>query len=325
MPTLIGKIRRRLVMPDMSEVTFEKRGFQVRSTHAQARLEHTGAQFLIGFEHAIISRDSAEAEQLLDTVERPFRGFAYEGAGMALAIADAMTPWRSNRVRSFAEGPGAPHIYMVHVGIGWAMARLPRIFWKKMIVPDPLLQWLALDGYGFHEAYFATDQHIRRQQVPVMRPPWPDPSNYAPRGIDQGIGRALWFICGAHVEHVAETVNGFDPARRGDLWSGIGLAATYAGGTEPDELARLRALSGEFHLHLAQGSAFAAKARLLADLVIPHTPKAVDVFCQMSVEQAAGITDQALVDLPSDGPAPAFKVWRQRIRAALGRAQQNAA
>jgi hypothetical protein len=325
MPTLMGKIRKKLVMPDMSEVTFEKRGFQVRSTHAQARLEHTGAQFLVGFGHAIVSRDAAEAEQLLDTVERPFRGFAYEGAGMALAIADAMTPWPSSKTKDFAEGPGAPHIYMVHVGIGWAMARLPRIFWKSMIVPDPLLQWLALDGYGFHEAYFSTPKVIGEQEIPKMRTPWPDPSGYAIHGIDQGIGRALWFICGAVVEHVAEVIGSFDPARQADLWAGTGLAATYAGGTPAEELIQLRALAGKFHPQLAQGSAFAAKARLLADLVIPHTGAAVEVFCNTSVEAAAKITDDALIDLPPDGDVPAFEIWRRRIGAALVKDERNAA
>ena len=132
-------------MPDMSETTFEKRGFVVRDTHAQARLEHTGAQFLVGFEHAIISGSVAEMAERLETVDRPFRGFAYEGAGMAVAVADAMTPWNRYRVRGLAEGPGEPHIYMVHVGIGWAMARLPKAFWKSIILPDPLLQWLHIE------------------------------------------------------------------------------------------------------------------------------------------------------------------------------------
>jgi hypothetical protein len=325
MPTLMGKLRKRLVMPDMSEVTFEKRGFQVRSTHAQARLEHTGAQFLVGFEHTIISGSVAEMEERLETVEPAFRGFAYEGAGMAVAIADALTPWHRYRVKAFAEGPGAPHIYMVHVGIGWAMARLPRMFWPSIILPDPLLQWLALDGYGFHEAYFATKAHVWEQQQPKMKTPWSDPGNYAPHGIDQGIGRALWFITGAVPEHVAETINSFAPERRGDLWAGTGLAATYAGGVEIADLERLRELSGAYYGHLAQGSAFAAKARLLAGLVIPHTGRATKVFCDLSVEDAAAVTDQALTGLPPDGQIPAFEVWRTRIRAALIKDERAAA
>jgi hypothetical protein len=313
----MGKLRRRLTMPDYSQTKFEVRGFVVRSTHAQARLEHTGAQFLTGYEHAIISGSVAEMEQRLETVEYQYRGFAYEGAGMAVAVADAMTPWNRYKVRAFAEGPGEPHIYMVHVGIGWAMARLPRRLWKGIIYPDPLLQWLVLDGYGFHEAYFKTKRFVEEQELIPLRTPWPDPGNYAQHGIDQGIGRALWFIRGAVVDHVAETVNSFAPERRGDVWAGVGLAATYAGGTPPDELTELRRLAGEHERDVAQGSAFAAKARLRAGLTIPHTHDAVRVFCELSVEEAAAVTDEALVDLPPDGQIPAFEIWRHRIRDAL--------
>lgn len=313
-------------MPDYSQTKFEVRGFKVRSTHAQARLEHTGAQFLTGYEHAIISGSVAEMEQRLETVEYQYRGFAYEGAGMAVAVADAMTPWNRYKVRAFAEGPGEPHIYMVHVGIGWAMARLPSVLWKKIILPDPLLQWLALDGYGFHEAYFKTERYVENREPFTLKAPWDDPNNYAPHGIDQGVGRALWFIRGAHVEHVAETINAFDPSRRGDLWAGIGLAATYAGGTPAEELEQLKALAGPHQGDLAQGSAFAAKARLRAGLVIPHTGSAVGVLCNgRTVEQAAAVTDDALVDLPPDGELPAFEIWRRRIRAGLVDEKRNAA
>src|SRR5438132_148670 len=126
MPTLTGAIRKRVLMPDLSEVTFEKRGFQPTEPESQRTLEDTGRQFLTGFGHAITSRDTAEAERLLNTIERRFRGFAYEGAAMALAVTGAITPWRRHHLREFAAGPAASHIYMVHVGIGWAMARLPR-------------------------------------------------------------------------------------------------------------------------------------------------------------------------------------------------------
>jgi enediyne biosynthesis protein E3 len=65
---------------------------------------------------------------------------------------------------------------------------------------------------------------------------------------------------------------------------------------------------------VAQGAAFAAKARLLTGLVVPHTELAIKTYCEMSVEDAAAITDQALVDLPPDGPRPAYEIRRQRIQ-----------
>ena len=44
---------------------------------------------------------------------------------MGLALLDRFTPWRRNRVKDFLSGAGEPHIYMVHVAIGWVVARVP--------------------------------------------------------------------------------------------------------------------------------------------------------------------------------------------------------
>ncbi|MEO5876356.1 MAG: DUF1702 family protein [Streptosporangiaceae bacterium] len=315
MPTSLGNIRKRLLMPDPSEVTFEKRGFHAGNPLAQSALEMTGAQFLAGLEIGLTSRGPAEVEELFEKVDRPFRGFAHEGAAMGFAIADAFAPWRrGGRIRAFADGPGAPHIYLVHVGIGWAMARLPRPLWRSVVLPDPLLRWLALDGYGFHQAYFATPRYVVGQRPITVRVPWADPSGYAARVADQGIGRALWFVCGADAEYLADLIGRFPQPRRADLWSGTGLAAAYAGGADPAELGTLRKLAAGYRQELAQGAAFAAKARLRAGLVTPHTVAAVGVLCELSVEDAAHRTDEALAQLPPDGPVPAFEIWRHRIR-----------
>jgi enediyne biosynthesis protein E3 len=67
--------------------------------------------------------------------------------------------------------------------------------------------------------------------------------------------------------------------------------------------------------HAAQGAAFAAKARLLAGLVTPGTELGVKVHCDMSVEEAAAVTDEARDGLPPDDTdMPRFEVWRDRIR-----------
>ncbi|WP_433328121.1 DUF1702 family protein [Spirillospora sp. CA-294931] len=318
MATLIGTLRKRLLMPDVSEVTFEKRGFHERDPRARENLEHAGLRFLTGFDHAVSSGGIAEAHRLLETVERPFQGFAYEGASMALALSDAMAPWRRPRVRAFIDGPASTHVYMANVGIGWAMARLPRPLWRGIVPRDPLLRWLALDGYGFHEAYFATERHVTELRRPRVKAPWPDPSGYAARAADQGVGRALWFVCGSDVEHLAATVGRFAPARRADLWSGVGLAAGYAGGVDADELEKLVKLAAGYRGELAQGTAFAAKARLLPDLATPHTSVAAEVICRAPARDAAAVTEMAQVELPPDGQVPAFEIWRRRIRTALG-------
>ncbi len=204
---------------------------------------------------------------------------------------------------------------MAYIGVGWAMARLPRARWRAIAPRDPLLRWLALDGYGFHQAYFRTSRYLDGQYQAAV-PGWR--SAYASRAVDQGIGRALWFACGADVAGVAAAIGKFAPARRGDLWSGAGLASVYAGGAGEEELTEMVRLAGQYRPHAALGAAFAGEARLRAGLVTAGTELGVRVHCGMSVQDAAAVTLEARSGLPeADGPVPSYELWRERIRQRL--------
>jgi hypothetical protein len=233
---------------------------------------------------------------------------------MGFAVLDALAPRRHDRVMRFVAGRGRHHVYMAQIGIGWAFARVPRLRWRVISPTDPLLRWLILDGYGFHQAYFRTAKYVHGQfQEPNF--PWPGNgyAEYANRVIDQGIGRAMWFVGGTDVDEVARMIGRFRPHRHSDLWSGAGLAATYAGGVDESELERFWFLAGEHRPLVAQASAFAAQARVKSGLVTAHTRTATAVFCGTSPEAAGAVTDEALTDLPADAKLPAFEVWRQRI------------
>ena len=93
------------------------------------------------------------------------------------------------------------------------------------------------------------------------------------------------------------------------------MASVYAGGADAGELSDMVRLAGPYRPHAAQGAAFAAKARLLAGLVMPGTELGVKVHCEMSVEEAAAVTDEARDGLPSDDTdVPRYEIWRDRIR-----------
>src|SRR5207245_1132167 len=80
------------------------------------------------------------------------------------------------------------------------------------------------------------------------------PQWYADRVIDQGIGRAMWFVGGADADLVATLIDRFPESRRGDLYGGAGLAATYAGGAEEAELRLLADRAGSHRFQVAQGA-----------------------------------------------------------------------
>ncbi|MEV0927511.1 DUF1702 family protein [Streptomyces spongiicola] len=316
MSSFFGALRRRLLTPPVSETTMEVRGFHVKNAEAKARLEHIGEVFLKGYAYAVEAASPAEAEELLEDVPTDMRGFAYEGAGMGAAVYDSL-PGHGGRLAGLLTGEGRHHDYMIYVGIGWAMARLPKPLWPDIRTTDPLLRWLALDGYGFHQAYFRTGAYVR---TPGTQHPfrWNGGHNhYTPNAIDQGIGRALWFVGGTDPEVVTDLIRAYPERRRGDLYAGAGLACAYAGGASEDELAHFAQSAGRHRWSLAQGAAFATEARVKAGTVIDHTHLAARVVCGTTAERASRVCRDTRPQAPGGGAAPAYETWRRDIAAEL--------
>lgn len=339
------KVARRVLGIAPEETSFARRGFRCDSDAVRERLEEVGRCFVHGYLRAL-ETDGAEAlgARLEAEVASDDRGFAYEGAGMALALLDFLVPWGRGRLRRFLAGPGRSHVYIVHVGAGWALARLPIPVDRLLGGLDPVFRWLALDGYGFHQGFFHWPRAVVRQQVPRRL------AGYARRAFDQGVGRSLWFVEGADPGRIAADVRAFPASRRPHLWSGVGLACAYAGGVDRGTLAALCLAAGPARPALAQGVAFAAKARLWAGNPTAGTALACAVVCGMTVEETAAVTDRSLPagadwqaapgllappgsapgGLPGSAPCgapaaapgtgtgadgvPLFELWRQRIQ-----------
>lgn len=294
----------------------EVRGFHVKNSEAKARLERIGEVFLQGYACAVEAASPAEAEEMLEAIPRDMRGFAYEGAGMGAVVYDSL-PGHNGRLAGLLTGRGRHHDYMIYVGIGWAMARLPKLLWPDIRATDPLLRWLALDGYGFHQAYFKTDAYVRSPLTEhTFR--WSGGHNhYTANAIDQGIGRALWFVGGTDPDVVTELIRSYPEHRHSDLYAGAGLACTYAGGVGEDELARFVEGAGEHRWALAQGSAFAVEARVKADTIIDHTHLAARVVCGTTAERASRVCRDLRPPTAGQGPSPAYETWRTDIAAEL--------
>jgi hypothetical protein len=312
-------LRRRVLTPNTSETKLATRGFHEKSPASRELLESVGEKFLAGYALAAEARSVTEAEDGLDQLPAQFRGFAYEGAGMGFGMRDGL-PFGGQWIERFLQGRGTEHVYMIYVGVGWAMARLPKFRWAKATagLTDPVFRWLALDGYGFHQAYFHTEKYVRQQyQEPSF--PWPPegPAWYADQAIDQGIGRATWFVCGSDPDLVADTLDAFPAARRPDLYAGASLAATYAGAADETELRAFLHRGEAYRPQIAQASAFAATARVRAGLVTPHTELASRVLCGAAPAHAALICNDSLLQLSDNAEVPAFELWRQRIASSL--------
>ncbi len=274
--------------------------------------KHLEAVVLTALEGYHLTLDSSKFEILiphLDEIPLAMRSYAYEGAAMGLTGLDMMLPWK-HRLRDYIAGPGAPHIYMVHIGAGEALGLLnrnPEPFIASL--EDRVICWLVMEGYGFHKGFFHSKRYIVEKQVPKRFSP------YGQRIFDQGLGRSIWFLDGANVERITATLAAFPSTRQADMWVGIGVACTYVGGVDRATIEALQKAAGPYEPQMAMGAAFVAKGRQLAGNPVPHTDLMCEVLWGLTAEQAAAKTTRAFQDLPLTGPQPAFEILQQRLLA----------
>ena len=305
---LLRQLRRALLRLPPRETTCARRGFRVADEQIRLRFETVGAAFLTGYHAALECDRGVELVEALEQVAWEQRGFAFEGAALGFALRDSLWPWGLSRLEEFLGSAAGQHVYMAHVGVGWVWARTRVGMRQTASRLDPLLVWLAFDGWGFHEGFFHWRGYILGQAAPSRL------EGYQKRAFDQGLGRAWWFVNGATPELIGRTINGFETGRQGDLWSGVGLAATYAGIVTEARLEELRERAGRYQPQLAQGAAFAAKARARAENSTGYTEMAINVLSGLSVAEAVALCDRTVTDLPGNASVPDYEIWRQRVQ-----------
>lgn len=307
----VTRLRKHLFGISFEEVTFARRGFNDSGRAARERLEHIGRSFLQGYHAALCDEDPEVLAANLEAVDRESSGFAYEGAAMGLTLLDQLSLWKRGRLLTFLNGVGSRHTYMIHVGVGWAIARVPwlrRNFHHAVADLDPLLRWLAADGNGFSDFYFKFPLFLRNPER------LNEVHGYTRHAYAQGVGRSLWFVTGAKANVIAKTISRLPQSLHSDLWSGVGLACAMAGGSDRAEVQLIRSLAADYRSALAQGAAFAAKTRQQADNPAHHTETACQILCGLDADSAAQLTDATRRCLPDDGKVPAYEIWRQRIQ-----------
>jgi enediyne biosynthesis protein E3 len=308
-------LRKKLLRVNSREVRFDVRGFPCQHQHKRVHLEHVGGAFLDGY-HAALDHESVEScVARLNNVGIGMRGFAVEGASMAIWLLDSLINRRHRKWDQFYERVCVRQPYIAHVGVGWALAKLP---WTKRHPEryldrfDSTLKWLVIDGYGFHEGYFRTRRWVEETEVPKWL------STYGRRVFDQGLGRSLWFVCGADPSQIVMSINRFAEERHRDLWSGVGLACSYAGGCTPQEISSLMTYADGYCGHFQQGVAFGCEARARAGSLTENSEVVCALVCGRSASEVARLTRETQIAAKeSTGPVELYELWRERLRAAL--------
>ena len=239
-------------------VAFANRGFRTDRPETRVALKQAATAFIDGYNRGLDAR--LGQTPTLDDIPAELRGFAAEGAAMSAVLLDRLMPTRWRRFSALLSDQ-PQYVYLIHVGAGWALAKLDSVSagvlgrLGRLGSEHGLLRWLAYDGYGFFKVFFCRDPGLaawRHHRKPC------DPTcaiRY------QGLGRSLWFRECGDPTAIAERIAGLPAAHHADAWSGVGLAATYANGVPLTEHAQLARLACVHRPALAQGAAFAAEAR----------------------------------------------------------------
>jgi len=305
-------ITQRFLTLSPDEAKFDKRGFSAADPARQSAMESIGETFLRGYNAAVGGDDPGTILSLVFAMPSHRRGFAAEGAAMGFAVADTL-PLGKPHLPDYLKAAEENFSYLAHVGVGWAMARLP---WRRRALLaglDPVLRWLAFDGMGFHDTYFNFARICRgwRRQD----------AGYAARAYDQGVGRELWFVSGGAPHRAVRLITDFPQRRQADLWSGLGLAMTYAGQSESGDIAAVCRESRRLAPHLAQGVAFACEAHALAREIPSHTDGvARELTGQDAIALSALVRgERARLPAADDDEMPRYEIWRCNVAVAMAR------
>ncbi len=316
-----GKIRRFLFGLPLINIENTWKNVPNVETSTRKKLRPPVIAFITGLNTAI---EVALSELLIGQLEGlndNCRGFAYEGAGMGLAIIDYSRD--KGMVKKFLRGEGANYPELIHVGLGCATAALKKDLWGKLAEIEPMQRWWIPDGYGFFTGIYKWEDTVEELIVPRQI------EGYALRAFDRGLGRRMWFAFSGEVEEVAQAIAKFPQSRQADLWSGIGLASTFAGGVDERVLIRLKELSKSFSSYVALGSTMAAKCRYTAGNIVEYTDFACSILCEMTASEAAEVVVKALEKLevdpnePLDAEQPAFETMRENIRSCFVKVPAN--
>jgi enediyne biosynthesis protein E3 len=291
--------------------------FPGEESFARKQLRQVTYAFVQEYNTALEIGPSSVLESTLEAIDPNLQGFACEGIGMAMTIIDYTTPWNRSRLKAFAEGAGAPHSDLVHVGAGFAMAIIPggvSTFLPKM---NPMQRWLSIDGLGCYHGMFNWKDSVENHLIPRYL------TGYAVRAFDQGLGRSIWFGHSANIDAIVGTINAFKQDRKADLWSGIGVACTYAGGTCAEDIERLLKASGQYASSLSQGASIAARFRVRGGNLIKSAEITCNILCGLSVQDAAKLAEVTQLELKIDlnesiyNQYPIYEAWRNELSVRL--------
>jgi|SRR6185436_10805630 len=245
----------------------------------QARMENIRTIFEDAKNHADGCDHLDGLIKHIENTDPEFRSVAYEGAAMSLALKDFFS---NNVLKLWNSLLDISHHHegQVHTGLGWAIAEARPDDLSCMKTVNPKIAFRVWDGCGYYYGIFRQRHSIKNQ----TRQEHVSENNF--KAYDQGIGRSMWYNCKGNPAKVAEMVQTFSVSRQDDLWRGVGIACSFAGGSDESILKDLFSLAGKNSVHLSLGAAMVAKSRSQSNTITKHIELACKIWSNLSVQDA---------------------------------------
>lgn len=218
--------------------------------------------------------------QYLDGIDKEFRSVAYESASMAMALEELEAGRFPGKWLLFANGPAAVHRAQVHVGLGWAIAKLNYSFSTAVNELDPACYSRIADGCGYYDGSFRRRQSVINKVLPAYLPGSAMPAYY------QGLGRSTWYSQKTEVQQVCAVIESFPAERHADLWRGVGIAVAYVGGCADEDLKTLLQYASTNAFQLARGAALAVRSRTKANTMTDDTDRCSRLWFALGVGES---------------------------------------
>lgn len=266
---------------------------------------------------AVKGSDPYELARRVGELEVRWRSVAAEGAAMGLAVLDIVLG-KKTRWSHFKQQTHQCYTPSLFLGRGMAIGLIKPRCQFCQDVQDNMFSWLTIDGMGFAQAFL---HHLHKLGKNSGSLPLHDCDIHTHQSIfDQGVGRFLWFNHGHDLPALVSIVHKQEKHRQADLWSGIGVASTFLGAADKENIQYLQQEAGMFAADLAVGASIACRVRLADGSRMPHLNDIIETLCGVNAQECAELSEQMMDRLSPYGVNingvhfSNYHVWRMRMR-----------
>jgi len=261
-------------------------------------------------EEIVRAEDLDAIFELLQREDPEYRSIAYEAAAMELAVQDLSDGISLDKWYSLRDKAANEHAVHIHVGLGWALAKLHKAPTKFIENMQPLLKWRVVDGMGYYFGLFNKRRTQSKHEIPDLL------TEDATSPFDQGVGRSIWYTSGAEIGKAALIIGDFSGERKADLWRGIGIACAYVGGCTERELGLIYQAAGDYQKQLVCGATLACRTRYFAEAHTEASNEVIEAWSNMNAEEAYQLSVEQEPSADS-AEGDEYKDWILRIADAL--------